>query len=164
MPSPSRALYRARQFFGALRPRVGESERPEVEALLGERLLALFDSMSARDQRHCLDVYQALRAVGSADRDVLTAALLHDAGKGRLAGAPVRLWHRVAYVVLSAMSPWLLERLASAGGLAVLRRHPERGAELAAALGASPTVVGLIRRHEDRDAGEQRLRAADDAC
>ena len=132
--------------------------------MLGEGLLALFDSMSARDQRHCLDVYHRLRAGGCDDQDVLAAALLHDAGKGRLAGPPVRLWHRVAYVVLASTAPGLLARLAEMGGLGTLRRHCERGAELAAALGAPPAVVELVRRHEDREAGEARLRAADDAC
>jgi len=135
--------------------------------VLGERLLILFDSMSARDQRHCLDVYQALRDSGCDDRDVLTAALLHDAGKGHLGGAPVRLWHRVAYVVLAGTAPGLLARLARTGGLGTLRHHPEKGADLAAEFGAPPAVVELIRQHENRQAGERRLRrlrAADDAC
>ncbi|MBI2913086.1 MAG: HD domain-containing protein [Chloroflexi bacterium] len=172
MPSLSGSLYRARQFLGALSPRVARREREEATAVLGERLLALFDSMSARDQRHCLDVYLTLRAGGCDDQDVLAAALLHDAGKGRLAGPPVRLWHRVAYVVLASTAPGLLERLAEKGGpfgmlragLGTLHRHCERGAELAAALGAPPAVVELVRQHEDREAGEARLRAADDAC
>ena len=160
------AAYRVRQFFAALRPRVDGAERKEAAAVLGEGLLPLFDSMALRDQRHCLDVYLTLRSRDCGDRDVLTAALLHDVGKGHLAGRQVRLWHRVAYVVLTAAAPRLLARLAG-GGLGTLHHHPERGAELAAAAGASQAVVELIRCHEARDAPDQRLRwlqAADDAC
>jgi len=167
MPSPSQALYRARQFFTALGPQVGEAEREEAATVLGDRLLPLFDSMSLRDQRHCLDVYHTLRIRGCGDSDVLRAALLHDAGKGRLAAAEVRLWHRVCYVVLAAAAPGLLERLALRGGLGALRHHPERGALLAAAMGAPNTVVDLIRRHEAPEAPDDRLRwlqASDDSC
>lgn len=161
MPSP-KPLYRTRQFLGALRPRMSAEEREEAAALLGGRLLPLFDGMSPRDRRHCLDVYLALRRRGCQEEDVLLAALLHDAGKG----GGVRLWQRVAYVLLAA-SPRLLERLADRWGLAALHRHAERGAELAAGAGAPPAVVELIRRHEERDAADERaalLRAADDSC
>ena len=165
--SLSRPLYRAGQFFASLRPRVDAAERAEAAAVLGEKLFALFDSMTPRDQRHCLDVYLALREGGCRDRDVLLAALLHDAGKGRLAGARTRLWHRVAYVLLAAAQPGRLETLSAGGGLAVLHDHSQRGAELAVSMGASATVVELIRRHESRETGDDRLRllqAADDAC
>src|SRR3990172_2077118 len=144
MPSLSQPRYRARQFLGALRPCVRTVEREEAAAVLGEGLLRLFDSMSRRDQRHCLDVYRALRASGCGDREVLTAALLHAAGKGRLAGAEVRLWHRVAYVVLAAASPQLLERLAGKGGLGTLHRHSERGAGLAAGAWGGGVGGGLF--------------------
>ena len=167
MPSLSRALYRARQLFAALHPRVEAAERVEATAILGDRLLALFDSMSLRDQRHCLDVYHTLCVRGCHDRAVLKAALLHDAGKGRLAGVQVRLWHRVGYVALAAAAPSPLERLAQRGGLGVLRHHPERGALLAAAWGAPDAVVDLIRRHEGRQAPDERLRwlqLSDDSC
>ncbi len=167
MPSPSAVLYRARQFFVALRPRVGQAEREEAAAVLGEALFRLFDSMSLPDQRHCLDVYRALCVGGCRDSDLLRAALLHDAGKGRLAGVELRLWHRVAYVVLAAVAPRLLERLARDGGLAVLHHHPERGALLAEALAAPETVVQLIRHHEGSHWPDVRLRwlqAADDCC
>ncbi len=123
MPSP-RPLYRTRQFLGALRPRISAEERAEATALLAERLLPLFDGMSPRDRRHCLDVYLALRRDGCRDSDVLLAALLHDAGKG----AGVRLWQRAAYVLVEAASPGLRERLADRLGLAALHRHAQRGA------------------------------------
>ena len=164
----SRPGYRARQFFAALQPRIEQSERDEVAGVLGGELVTLFESMSVRDQRHCCDVYNLLRRNGCDDRDILMAALLHDAGKGGLSGANVRLWHRVVYVLLAASAPSLLRRLAvGRGGLASLRHHCERGAVLADALGAPTPVVDLIRRHEGRSEGDERLRLlrmADDAC
>ncbi|GBD14448.1 hypothetical protein HRbin25_00321 [bacterium HR25] len=161
MSSVRRLLYRCGQFLGALRPRLRPEELAEVRALLGERLYALFASMSRRDQRHCLDVYRALRDGGCRDSHLLMAALLHDVGKGD----SVRLWHRCAYVFLMAAWPSLLGR--AGGGLAVLRDHPQRGAELAAAHGAPPEVVELVLRHEGPPGGDARLsllRAADDSC
>jgi len=163
-----RPLYRLRQFFGALKPRIEKAERFEAAELLGERLRPLFESMSERDQRHSVDVYRTLKEQGRRDPDLLTAALLHDAGKGRLAGVRVRLWHRVSYVLLETSAPWALGTLVNGrGGLAALHRHAERGALVAEALGAPATVVELIRRHEERDSPDERLRllrAADDAC
>jgi hypothetical protein len=163
----SRATYRARQFFAALRPRVRETEREQALVFLGTGLAPLFESMGATDQRHCLDVYQELRRQGCGDRNVLTAALLHDAGKGRLAGAEVRLWHRVTYVVLAAVARGALEALSREGGLRTLREHACRGAELAERMGAPREVAEMIRRMEEASGGDSRLRAlqaADDSC
>lgn len=155
-----RAGHRARQFLTSLRPRLDEGQRAEVRRQLGDGLLPLFESMALRDQQHCYGVYQRLRQRGCQDRDLLTAALLHDAGKGSMAGDPVRLWHRVAYVVLSAAAPALLRWLTKAGrgGLATLRHHPEAGARLAESLGASPRVIETILRHEEPGPTDDRLR------
>ncbi len=169
--SLARPLYRARQLFASLRTEIGEAERGEAAELLGERLFPLFEAMVPRDQRHCLDVLQTLQRQGFQDRDVLQAALLHDAGKGE----GVRLWQRVAYVLLASISRGLLERLARRGvpfgrlraGLAALHHHAERGAALAEQAGAAAVVVDLIRRHEEGQAEDQRLsllRGADDSC
>lgn len=162
----SRPIYRTRQFVTALRPRIADREYAEARALLGPQLIRLFDSMSPRDRRHCLDVYRDLVESGIGDPDVLSAALLHDSGKGTLSGANVRLWHRVVSVLLAAGAPPLLRRLSNGrGGLSVLRRHAEIGALLAEALGAPERVVQIIHEHEDRhqaDDGQRRLRAADD--
>ncbi len=166
----SRPAYRTRQFFVALRPRITDAERESAAKVLGEELMTLFESMALRDQRHCLDVYKMLRANGCEDAHVLMAALVHDAGKGRLAGAKVRLWHRVAYVLLAATAPSLLNRLVNGGGrsgLASLHHHCERGAVLADALGAPTPVVDMIRRLDDEGDEDDRLRllrTADDAC
>ncbi len=168
MSIPSRAVYRTRQFLGALNPAVEASEVEQARQLLGDSLMPLFLSMSRRDQRHCLDVYRGLVYTSCRDQHVLSAALLHDAGKGSLAGDRVRLHHRVTYVVLNAAAPRLLGPLARGrGGLATLHHHAERGAALAAAHGAPEAVVALIHNHETPAAGDERLRllrAADDSC
>jgi len=111
-----RPFYRTRQFLGAFRPTVESAERTDARVLLGERLWPLFESMKPRDQRHSLDVFHVLKDQGDHDQDLLMAALLHDVGKGRLAAANVRLWHRVVYVLLGAGPPGLLRRVANGRG------------------------------------------------
>ena len=101
-----------------------------------------------------------------ADDDLLTAALLHDAGKGRIA-----LWHRVAYVLLEAASPALVRRLAKPGdapgwrqALDCCRRNPELGAQLAEEAGSPGIVVALIREDSEHAPKERlaALKAADE--
>ena len=163
-----RPLYRTRQFFGSFRPRFRDGERAEAAALLGDRLWPLFESMNARDQRHSIDTFRLLKAQACVDVELLSAALLHDVGKGRLAGARVRLWHRVVYVLLAASAPPMLRRLTNGrGGLANLHHHSERGAVVAEALGVGPAAVEMIRRHHEDDIADERLvmlRAADESC
>jgi hypothetical protein len=161
-----RAIYRSRQFFGSVRPRVNAVLRDEAFRLLSEPQRALFAAMTVRDQQHCLAVYERLRAQGERDADLLVAALLHDCGKGRIA-----LWHRVAHVALAATAPRALDGVARRGdgaswreALYRLRHHPEIGARLASEAGCSPATVALIR--EDPGAPRERLaalHAADEA-
>jgi hypothetical protein len=163
MGMANRALYRSRQFFGSIRPRVDAALRDEAFALLGAGERRLFESMTPRDQQHCLAVYRLLREQGHDDRDLLAAALLHDAGKGCVA-----LWHRVAYVLLPR---WLLQRIAIEGETPGWRQalyrclnHAELGARLAQEAGASDATIALIG--ERLPATDERLRAlhaADDA-
>jgi len=164
----ARSLYRSRQFFRSVGASIDDDERAEVARLLNEDQRRLFFSMTARDQRHSLDVLHALLRQGQTDRDLLSAALLHDVGKGS-----VRLWHRVAYVLIRAASPRLLRKLASGdgswrGALAAIADHAERGASLVRAAGASDEVVHLVRCHEspdgDADPRQALLRAADESC
>jgi hypothetical protein len=163
----SRPLYRARQFFGALQPRVRRSELRAARELLGPQLTPLFLSMSRRDQRHCLDVCATLRTWGCEDGDVLTAALLHDAGKGSMAAGRVRLWHRVTYVLLEAGAPSMIRPLSRySRGLRALRRHGERGVMLVEALGGPAEVVRLLREMERSGTADSRallLREADES-
>ena len=167
MRAATRALYRSRQLFASLRPRLDAGLRAEAFRLLRAPERRLFESMTRRDQQHCLDVYRRLREQGHDDRHLLAAALLHDVGKGRIA-----LWHRVAYVLLEAWAPGLLSRLAAPGqgrgwrqALYRCRHHPQLGAERARRAGSSDQVVALIRTdgHLTPDERSLALRAADDA-
>ena len=162
----NRALYRSRQFFGAVRPRIDAELQTEAFRLLSEPERRLFETMTTRDRQHCLAVYARLR--GQGDHDLLTAALLHDAGKGRIA-----LWHRVAYVLLEAASPALLRRLAKPGdgpgwrqALDRCHRHPELGAQLAEEAGSSSIAAALIREDSEHTSKEllAALKAADEGA
>ncbi len=164
----ARAAYRSRQFFGALRACVGEDERAEAEAHLTAAERELFRSMEPRDQRHALDVFHALESGGQRDPSLLAAALLHDAGKGR-----IMLWQRVAFVLLRAASRSLLQRLARAnetgwrGALDRMSNHAERGAALAEAAGSTAETVRLIRLHGSpagNDSALALLEKADEAA
>lgn len=157
-----------RRFLRALAARVHPAERQIIAACLTPAQQRLFWAMAVQDQRHSLDVFYALQRRGCQDEDVLLAALLHDVGKG-----PVRLWQRVAYVLLQATSPRLLNRLARPNGsgwrraMASLRDHGFRGAALARQAGAPPAVVELIRHHQRLDGGDRRaalLRTAEESC
>ena len=160
----NRALYRSRQFFGAVRPRIDAELQTEAFRLLSEPERRLFETMTTRDRQHCLAVYARLR--GQGDHDLLTAALLHDAGKGQIA-----IWHRVAYVLLEAASPALLRRLAKPGdgpgwrqALDRCHRHPELGAQLAEEAGSPGIAVALIREDSEHTSKEllAALKAADE--
>ena len=163
----ARAAYRSRQFFGALRTRLEDEERAEVAAHLTPAEQRLFYAMDPRDQRHGLDVFRILESGGHRDASLLAAALLHDAGKGR-----IRVWHRVAFVLLRAASPRLLRRLASGdgpgwrGALARSLDHAERGAALAEAAGSTAETVRLIRLHRSAAGDDDALallQAADES-
>jgi hypothetical protein len=159
-------MYRTRQFVAALRPKVSDEEYAEARALLGPNLIRLFDSMSPRDRRHCFDVYRDLASNGVDDSELLSAALLHDSGKGTMSGTTVRLWHRVAYVLLASASPALLRRMSNGrSGLSILRLHAEIGGLLAQGMGASERIVRIVEEHEYRhheNEGQRKLRTADD--
>jgi putative nucleotidyltransferase with HDIG domain len=155
-----RALYRSRQVLNALRPRIEESEVEFARGLLSETELRLFLAMELRDQRHALEVARRLR-LGTDDRSLLVAALLHDCGKGS-----VPIWLRV----LNVTSPEAVSRIAANGtgwraSAYRLRRHAEIGAEMAREAGCSEMTVRLIHGHIEPEEAWQHalLVAADDA-
>ena len=160
-------MHRVGQFVAHVRARVDPDEEATVERLLPTAAAALFAGMPVADRRHGLDVAARLVATGVDDPDVLAAALLHDAGKGRR----VRLWHRVAGVLIEAVSPRALERLASPNPQSwrfpfhLYARHATISAGLATAAGCTPRVGAfIIGKVSSDDAHLARaLKAADDA-
>lgn len=144
---------------------VRADERRDLAAWLTPAQLRLFDAMHRADQRHGLDVVEALRSAGHAEEDLVLAGLFHDAGKGR----STRLPHRVAWSLGERYGAWVwtvATRLPGfAGGLQRMRDHSERSAALAMRAGCSPLVADLIRYQSaprDPALGEA-LRAADEA-
>ena len=151
--------YRVRQFTRGLRPHLAPDEIEEVRARLSPAELDLFLRAEPRDRRHSFDLYRLLqRETVDVTHDLLTAALLHDVGKG-----PLLVWHRVAFVLLNAVAPRLARRLERRADLLReasvldrwrdalwrLRHHAALGALLVEAAGSSPRVVELIRRHTE---------------
>ena len=160
-------MHRVGQLVAHVRARVQPEEAALVRRILPERGVTLFESMPVADRRHGLDVAERLLRSGHDDRDVLAAALLHDAAKGHR----MRLWHRVAGVLLEALAPSVLRRLASPDPSSW--RHPFHlhihhqplSAALCADAGCPPRVGAFIRA-EVADADRPLLRAltaADDA-
>jgi hypothetical protein len=140
-------VHRVEQFFGHLRARVEPDETARARELLHPAGWRLFSTMPVADRRHALDVVARLTAGGRDDPDLLAAALLHDCAKGR----QMQLWHRVSGVLLEAVAPQLLARLASpAPGswrypFHLYLHHGGLSADAAAAAGCSPRAVAFIR-------------------
>lgn len=155
---------RLRRTWKYLHAGVGASDRAELANWLNPGELALFDGQPAGDKRHGLDVVASLRAAGATDRDLLVAGVLHDCGKG----PSIRLPHRVAWSLGQHYGAWIwrvCNHLPTfRTGLAGLRDHATRSAELAARAGCGARTVELIRNQETPtdDAGRLLL-AADEA-
>lgn len=125
--------------------------------LAGER--ALWARMDANDRGHAIGV---ARAVGSDERAVTAAALLHDVGKIESGlGTFGRVGATVAGMV-AGRDRWR-------GRVGAYLRHDERGATLLEQAGSDPLTVAWAREHHlppDRwtvppDVGRA-LKAADD--
>jgi hypothetical protein len=161
-------VHRVAQVVTHLRARVAPDEEAFARRTLPATAWPLFAAMPVADRRHALDVVDRLVARGDDSPDLLAAALLHDAAKGRR----MRLWHRVAGVLLETLAPSLLRRLAAAEPSSwrhafwLYLHHGPMSAELAAGAGCTPATARLIRG-APAGASEaqllQALKAADDA-
>ena len=140
-------MHRVGQFIGHLTARVDPDEEERARALLPDAAWSLFSQMPTADRRHALDVTRRLLATGHHDPDLLAAAMLHDAAKGRR----MRLWHRVAGVLLEALAPRALARLASPDERSwryqfhLYLHHTTLSADAALAAGCSRRTAALIR-------------------
>jgi hypothetical protein len=161
-------VHRVAQVVAHVRARVEPAEEADARGLLTDAAWRLFADMPVADRRHALDVVGRLRASGHADRDLLAAALLHDAAKGDT----MRLWHRIAGVLLDAFAPGMLRRLASPDPaswrhpLHLYLHHEQLSADLAEGAGCSPRAVAFLRGAAADPADVQlaaALKAADDA-
>ena len=160
--------YRVGQVLRGFRPALHAHEADEVRRLLSDGELQLFLPLDARDRRQAVDVMRWLLQRTEPSTDLLAAALLHDVGK-----RGIRLRDRVAFVLLEAVSPRLVDRLGAERdarwrrALWTLRHHARLGADLLAGAGTRPRVVALVADHtgaagDDAELGW--LIAADDAC
>ncbi len=143
-------VYRAGQFLAALRAQpLDDTELDLVQAYLPPRALTLFRTMPTADQRHSLMILQGLLAQGYRDLPLLQAALLHDSAKQEIG-----LAYRTLVILLNAVSPRLLPRLARSDPLSwryplyLSLRHPSLGADAAEQAGADHLAVQLIREHQ----------------
>jgi hypothetical protein len=160
-------VHRVGQFVAHVTARVEPEEERLAASILPPHAFDLFRAMPVADRRHGLDVAERLSDAGVDDTDVLAAALLHDAAKGRR----MRLWHRVSGVLLESLAPSVLERLASADpdswrhAYHLYLHHEPMSADLARDAGCGPRVAAFIRGTADgADAFLQRaLKVADDA-
>lgn len=160
----ARVRYRVGQFTRGLRGRLSPADIAEVRGRLSDAEFTLFLHAQRRDRRHSVDLYRLLQREGvggaPASEAVLVAALLHDVGKGQLA-----TWHRVAFVVLNAATPWLSRRLESQTGahwrrgLWRLRHHAALGAEMLRRAGTDPRVVAIVEAHTRPTSGDPEVEA-----
>lgn len=150
-----------------VRARVEPGEEGFARETLTARAWPLFNAMPVADRRHALDVARTLAEGGMNDPDLLAAALLHDAAKGRR----MRLWHRVAGVLLDALAPRGLRLMASPDPTSwrhpfhLYLHHAELSADLARAAGCSERTAAFIRGRPTRAVDEPllaALKAADD--
>jgi len=104
-------------------------------------------------QAHALRVMRDLVRAGHTHSSLLTAALLHDAGKSAARITPLT---RSIFVVVERVAPRRLARWPATGWhkpFAILRDHPRIGAEWARAAGCDELAVSLIARHQEKLGG-----------
>ncbi len=145
-----RVRYRTWQVWVSLRPRIEDTDREELARWLPPRAVALWQRQPLRDQAHSLRVLRRLQTEGFTAPPLMAAALLHDVGKTE---APLRLWHRVVWVLLKRCCPawqsWLIHPRGWRRPFWALAEHPALGAALARQAGCDEETAWLIAHHQD---------------
>jgi hypothetical protein len=153
-----RFYQRLRQFVTGLCAHVSADEMLVVSQVLPKAALARFCQMPLDAQRHSLNVLYTLESANWTDPDLAAAALLHDVGKVASADAGLQFspWLRGPLVILEALAPHLIQRMAaddpSRGWrylLHVHQHHPAIGAAWAAEDNCSELTCWLIAHHQD---------------
>ncbi len=124
----------------------------EIVEILQPAEIELFGSQDLTGQNHSYRVMKKLRDAGYEDRDLLSAALLHDIGKYYVRPG---WWDRPAVVLAQALMPKQASQWAN-GTLnrwnrpfVVNSNHAEWGATVAEDSGSSEGTIALIRRHQE---------------
>ena len=146
-----RIRYRARQLWHALRATPAPEDLDLARQVLSPAQMELFLKLQPNEQVHSLRIYRQLYRQYPLEKDLLVAALLHDVGK---TAYPLHLWERAWIVIAKAILPTKVTEWGHAEPhgwkrpIVIAEQHADWGAEMAARLGASPTSVNLIRRHQ----------------
>jgi hypothetical protein len=121
--------------------------------------MGIFNGMQPGEQAHALNILHRLLKQGENHPDLLAAALLHDCGKQRY---PLNPLERAWIVLVYKFSPERAKAWGRGNGnavdhlpiwqrsLVVAEQHPAWGAEMVQQAGASPLLLTLIRRHQER--------------
>lgn len=151
-----KVLYRAGQFWRLLTARpLTAVAREEVQTQLNADEYLLFQRYSVGDQWHGYHVMCMLREAGHGDRDLLTAALLHDIGKTRVRFTAVE---RSMVSVMRKLMPQMVKRTEQLElqqakwwqrPFLVSAQHPVWSAEMALTAGCTPRAALLMQRHQD---------------
>lgn len=167
MGRKNRAYYRLWQFGQSVSAKpLTQKQEEEVKATLSEAEYDLFTRQSIASQQHSYRVWRSLKDADRKERDLLTAALLHDIGMTKIR---TFWWDRPLVVLAQALAPNRTKQWAHGETrgwrrpFVIRAKHPEWGAEMAAACGSSDVTVELIRRHqepvkENSKVGQEELR------
>jgi acyl-CoA reductase-like NAD-dependent aldehyde dehydrogenase len=132
---PRRLIHLASRLAGSLRPGTPDDGWAEARLTAAER--DLWRRMPAADRSHAIAV---ARRVGSDERAVIAAALLHDVGK--VESGLGTAW-RVAATIAGAVGG----RDRWRGRVGAYLRHDAIGASLLEAAGSDPLTVAWSREH-----------------
>lgn len=139
------------RFFGSLHP--GSPALADLQwtrSRLSDTEWLLFERMSNPDQRHAVEVAQAvLTQLPDARPEIVAAGFLHDVGKIESGlGTPARVMATLFWAVApDRLADRWLDRGTPLRELAQYRRHPELGEQLLVDAGAHEITAGWAGDH-----------------